>query len=140
MVPGLLNIDFITVLFAALVSLFLSLFWYSPLMMGCAWMVQMDLKGEDVDQMKRRLPVKTLGSFVCSYIAAVIMTVMLKVVGADNLVSGIYFGVMVAVGFVVTSILNDYFFENRSMKLFLINAGHYLVTYAAMGAILGQWS
>lgn len=140
MVWELLDINFMAVLMAALANFLLGLLWYSPFVVGCAWMVQMNLKGEDIDKLKGRIPIKSLGSFVCAYISAVMMTILIKVMGASNLISGINLGLMIAVGFVLTSILNNNFFEDRPIKLFLITAGHYLLVFTVMGAILGAWS
>ena len=98
MMISLGEIDFMTVLVAAITKFILGGLWYSPLLAGCAWMREMKFEGKDIDATKDRISLKMLGSFVCAYITAVIMSILIKVMHADNLVSGINLGLMVAVG------------------------------------------
>ena len=52
-----------------------------------------------------------------------------------------YVAIVVAagLGWVAMSLGVIYLFEQRSMKLWLINSGYQIVAYTVMGAILGAW-
>jgi len=56
--------------------------------------------------------------------------------GSDWLI-GLQVGVLVAVCWIATAYGITYFFEQRSLRLYLINAGYYLVLFATMGSIIG---
>ena len=44
-----------------------------------------------------------------------------------------------AVGFIATAFATTYSFEGRSLRLFLINIGYPLISYAIIGILLAAW-
>jgi len=48
-------------------------------------------------------------------------------------------GALAGIGWVATSIGILYLFEQKSMKLFLINTGYLAVTFIVAGGIIGAW-
>jgi hypothetical protein len=70
---------------------------------------------------------------------AFVLAVFIGWTGAETLLRGAFVGLLAAVGFAaVTSGIKD-LFEGRPGKLWLINAGHDVVTLMLMGAIIGVW-
>ncbi len=53
--------------------------------------------------------------------------------------SGLLSGGLVGLLWIATAYAITYLFEQRTMRLFLINAGFYVVQFALMGTILGAW-
>jgi hypothetical protein len=52
---------------------------------------------------------------------------------------GLFAGFAAGLGWVMMSLGVIYLFEQRSLKLWLINGGYQVVGYTAMGGILGAW-
>lgn len=76
-------------------------------------------------------------SFILNLIGAVVLDLL---VGKDaGLVSGLQTGLIVGVAFIATALGINYLFARKSIRLFLIDAGYYVVFYAVMGTILGAW-
>lgn len=58
---------------------------------------------------------------------------------AATLGDGLVVGLLTFVGFIGTALAINYMYSGRPAKLFLIDAGNYLVAFLAMGAIIGGW-
>ena len=52
---------------------------------------------------------------------------------------GLHTGLFSSFFFVATSIGVIYLFEQRPLRLWLINAGYQVVNFAIMGSIIGAW-
>lgn len=128
------NINWVSVLLAALSSFLIGGLWYGPFF-GRAWMNEFGFTEESLK--KRNVP-KTFGlSFVLAFIAATILEMF---IGYEaDLFYGAIAGFFTGVGWVSTFIGILYLFENQSLKAYLINAGFCTVSLTLMGIILGIW-
>jgi hypothetical protein len=52
---------------------------------------------------------------------------------------GLHTGLLIGIFWVASAYGVTYLFEQRSLRLWLINAGYYVVLYAAMGSIIGAF-
>jgi hypothetical protein len=76
-------------------------------------------------------------SFLCSLVMAFNLAAFL---GAKASVAfGTFAGFATGLGWVAMSLAIVYLFEQRSLKLWLVNAGCQVVTYTLMGAVIGGW-
>ena len=123
------------VLVAALVCFAIGGLWYSPILFAKAWMRETGITEERQRQAR-------LGRvFALSALANLVMAFNLAAfIGAKaSLGFGLFAGFATGVGWVAMSLGVIYLFEQRSLKLWLINSGYQVVAYTAMGAILGVW-
>ena len=75
------------------------------------------------------------GTFLLQLIATTTLAVLL---GAESSWrEGLETGLLVGIGWVATAYGITYLFEQRSLRLWMINAGYYIVLYAIMGTIIG---
>lgn len=120
---------------AALVSFVVGGAWYSPLLFANAWMKEAGLDEAKVRSAKLG---KVFGlSFLCALVMAFNLSAFL---GAKaTLAFGAFAGFATGLGWVSMSLAIIYLFEQRSLKLWLINAGCQVVTYTLMGALIGGW-
>ena len=132
------DINFMGILIAAIVSFVLGWLWYSPFLFGKIWMEEMKVKEEDCK--KKNMAVALGGTFLLTLITAFILSSFVEIAGASGAISGGIIGILAGAGFVATAMATNNLFEGKSMKLFLINAGHYMACYAAMGTVLGMMS
>jgi hypothetical protein len=52
---------------------------------------------------------------------------------------GLFAGAAAAIGWVAMSLGVIYLFEQRSLKLWLINSGYQVIAYTLMGGLIGVW-
>lgn len=123
------------ILVAAMAGFVVGGLWYSPALFQRAWA---GAAGVDEARLAAGGAGKVFGlSFVLLLLAAFVLALFLG--PQRDLAFGITAGLLVAVGWVATSLGVLYLFERRPLAHFWINAGYLTVTFAAMGAILGGW-
>ena len=76
-------------------------------------------------------------SFVMEFIAALGLDLFIGPHG--TLMWGIVKGALAGIAWVATSIGTNYLYSQKSLKLYAIDAGYFIVYFIAMGAILGAW-
>lgn len=83
-------------------------------------------------------PVLVFGlSFIQYFVAVAALDLFIGVHGTIKF--GLLKGLFVSIAWIVTSLGVTYHFENRPLKLFLIDACFYVVSFAVAGIILGAW-
>ncbi|KJY86132.1 DUF1761 domain-containing protein [Pseudoalteromonas piscicida] len=120
------------IILAALSSFMLGGIWYSPMLFQKAWMegcglTELDLQTSD--------PKMTFGvAFLLSLLSAVFMAVMLDL--SLSLLAATGVGLGVGVFFVACSLGISYIFEQRPMKLFLVNGGYHVLQFTLIAFVL----
>lgn len=129
------QINVLAVLVAALLPFAFGALWYSPALFSVAWMREVGL---DVERMRRASMARVFGlSFVCQLVIAFNLAAFIGPQG--TLTFGLFAGLAAGLGWVAMSLGVTYLFEQRSLKLWLINGGYQVLVYAAMGALIGVW-
>ena len=78
-------------------------------------------------------------SFIVSFVTALIFQRLFEFVHTPNALHGVHTAVIICFGTVVASKYTQKLFRQGTWTLFLIDSGYQLVSFAAMGAILGGW-
>ena len=130
-----LHFNFFAIVTAALVTFAVGGLWYSPILFAKPWLRECGLTEEQA----RQAPMGRI--FGLSALAALVMAANLAAfLGAKATLSfGLFAGAATGIGWVAMSLGVTYLFEQRSLKLWLIDAGYQVVSYMLMGAILGAW-
>ena len=129
------DINWLAVIVATIAAFVLGGLWYSKALFGNTWMLEVGLTEEAAAQ--GNMPVTFGGSFVLQLLAATGLAVFL---GPESTwLAGVQMGLWVGVLWVATAYGVTYLFEQRSLRLWMINAGYYVVLYSFMGAIIGAW-
>ena len=122
------------VLAAALLTFALGGLWYSPLLFAKAWMKECGLTEEQT----RRAPMAR--TFGLSALASLVMAFNLAAfIGPKGMAFGLFAGAATGIGWVAMSLGVIYLFEQRSLKLWLINSGYQVLAYTLMGGLIGLW-
>lgn len=109
--------------------------WYSKALFGSAWLEEVGLTEEAVNN--ANMPRTFGGTFVLQFLAVIALAVL---IGADSSwQSGLYTGLLIGVFWVATAYGITYLFEQRTLRLFMINAGYNVVLFAVVGTIVGAW-
>lgn len=109
--------------------------WYAKGLFGGAWMQDVGLTQEDADN--ANMPRTFGGAFVLQLIAAMTLATILG--PESSWLGGVRTGLIVGIGFIATAYGVTYLFEQRPMRLFMINAGYNVILFGIMGAIIGGW-
>ena len=123
------------VLAAGASSLVLGAVWYSPVLFARAWMRE---SGMTEEKARAANAAKTLGvSFVLALLGAAVFAAFLGPKPAPGFATAV--GFAAGLSWVAGSFGINYLFEQRSLKLFLINGGYHTLQYTLIGLILGVW-
>jgi hypothetical protein len=109
--------------------------WYSKSVFGGIWLEEVGLTEEVVNEVN--MPMKFGGTFILQFLAITALAVLL---GPDSSwLTGLQSGLMIGIFWIATAYGITYLFEQRSMRLFMINAGYNVVLFAICGAVIGAW-
>ena len=128
------EINWLAVAVLTVFSFMLGAFWHSVLF-NKAW--KEDSKSE-YNSENRGKPGKLFGLAGISHVVAVIALALL-IGHQSTAICGLLYGLTVSIVWVSTSIGVTYLFVGRSFRLFLIDAGFYVVFYSIAGLILAIW-
>jgi len=132
---ALQNLNWLSVIAAAVSAFILGGLWYSPLMFAKRWMKETGITEEST---KNTNITKLFGlAFILSLIASFFLAMF---IGPDAGAGfGALAGFMAGLGWVFTFMGISYLFESRSMAHFLINSIYSIVSLTIMGFIIGIW-
>jgi len=120
------------ILVAAVSGFLVGGLWYGPLF-GKAWQAA---RGLSDDAMKNaNMPMIFGLTFVLNLFSAFILDHTLSTYGAPGLNLSVMISGGVALGFIVPAIGVNYLFSRQSLRLFMIDAGYWLVIYSVMGVV-----
>ncbi len=133
-------INYVAVLVAAVAAIAVGSLWYSPLLFGRVWMDLMGFTKKDMESAKKKgmhkiYALAFLGTLVMSYVLAHLVDYL----GASTPSLGVQAAFWLWLGLVAPVLLGMVLWENKSWKLYAINATHWLVSIAVMASILSTW-
>ncbi|MFT7184288.1 MAG: hypothetical protein ACI9QC_000626 [Oceanicoccus sp.] len=135
-----MEINFLAVLVAAIVSMIIGSMWYSPLLFGNIWMKLSGVKMPQNKEKHQKMMLTGYGiGLLTSVVAAYVMAHFVVITEATDAAAGAQLGFWIWLGFIATTQFGPVIWERRSPKLFFIGTSNMLVTSLAMGIILAVW-
>ncbi len=128
------NISWVAVFVAAVAGFGVGGLWYGPLF-AKAWQREAGLSDEEIAS--SNMPLIFGGTFVLNLIGAFILGHILSTYGRPGLYTSTLVGLGLGLAPIATSIGVNYLFQRKSLTLFFIDAGYWVVIYTVMGAIFG---
>jgi Protein of unknown function (DUF1761) len=126
------NISLLAVVLAAAVGFAVGGLWYGPLFLK-VWQRESGIADQD---MQKRHPAYVFGgAFLLQLVAAYFLGHVFATYGGLAPISTILTAFGVALAFIVTAFGVNYLFAGKSVKLWAIDSGYYIVTYTLMGVI-----
>ena len=126
------NANLLAIIVAALSGFLIGGIWYGPLF-GKVWQRE---AGVSQEAMGETSPLKLFGlTFLFSLLSAVFLGHLLASTGVSKPHVVMMISVGVALGFIVPALGTNYLFGRKSGTLFAIDAGYWLIFYAAMGGV-----
>ena len=131
-----IQIHYPAVLLAARSGFLIGGLWYSPLLFARVWQREVRLGDEQLKNARlgRTFALAGLAQLVIAFNLAAF-------IGAKaSLGFGLFAGAATGLGWVAMSLVVIYLFEQRTLRLWLINSGYQVTAYTVMGGILGAWT
>ena len=122
-------------LVSALIQWVVGAIWYS-LLFNKPWMA---LTGHTPGVKPKNAVFAMASSFVVSLVLSFFLMHVVYWSGAHDLGFGALVGLICWVGFIAAPLFSQHIFEQRSFKLYWINAGYWLVSMVLSGALLAVW-
>ncbi len=129
-----LDIRFLVILASTAAYMLTGWLWYS--LFEKAWREAAGLKDKDLSCPGRALAGSATVGFAMSYVLGYFVITT----HSTTCSGGLLLGVMIWLGFVLTSQILGVLFGSRPWKLFLVDTGYLGVALAIMGAIIGALS
>ena len=130
------TLNWLAILVAGVSSFVLGGIWYSPALLGKAWMRENNLTEEKIKTGNKG---KIFGwSLLLSVVMAVNLGMYLQNTPGLNFQLGLLYGFLSGI-WVFCGIAIVGLFEHKTVKHIFINGGYCLLALALMGAIIGAW-
>ena len=127
------ELNWLAVTLAAVAAFLLGAVWYAKPIFGAKWMREIGLTEEAAAKSNMKMIFSS--AFVLMFVSATALAMFLG--SPTNWLLGLHAGATIGIFWVATAFGVTYLFEQRSMRLFFINAGFYVVLYSLMGMIIG---
>ena len=131
------DINYLAVIVAAVASFALGAGWYGVL--AKPWMEETGMTPEIASGRGSAAVRGYVTAGVSWVIAALALSMLVQLTGADGIVGGLWLGLIVGIGLVAASQAPHFSFEVKSLRLFMIDEGYPVTALAIAGIILGVW-
>ena len=132
------QINVSAVIVAAFAQFMIGGLWYGPLL-GRQWSRLSGVSPESMKPSPGALAAMVGCSLVMAYVLAHVLVFATAYMKVSGIGAGLSSGFWMWLGFAAPITLGPVLYEGKPLQLWLINAGYYLVSLLAMGAILAAW-
>ncbi len=130
-----ININWIAVVVVGIIYFAIIFFWYFPSLFGNLWLKLVGKESEPKSKIIR----DTIIMIPTSFITVLIIEIMMDLTGMNDIVSALLLNLLLWIGFIGIIGINQNNFNDRGIKLFLIEYGVYLIGFLVAGLILAIW-
>jgi hypothetical protein len=130
-----LVINWLAVIVVGLIYFAIHFFWYFPFAFGNLWLKLVGKESEPKSKIIR----DTIIMIPTSIVTVLFIEIMLDLTGIIDIVGALLLTFILWVGFVATIAINQNNFNDRGVKLFLLEYGFYLIGFLLAGVILVVW-
>lgn len=130
-------INYLAVIVAAIASFVVGFIWYHTSVFGKTWMKLVGLTKKDLKKAKKQGMGKTMSiAFIAQLVMAYVLAYAIKFTQATTIKAAATIGFWLWLGFIAPVLLSTVLWEKKPVKLYLINAAHWLVALAVMAGVL----
>ena len=124
------------IVFCAVANMVLGMVWYHQKVFGTIWMRLSNLTPEMVEKGKKTMVVRMIAAFFGAMLVAYVLNHFGIAWGVYDWAGAIELGVWIWIGFVAPTMVGMVLWEQRPMKLFLLNSAYWLISLVIMSLIL----
>lgn len=130
----LFTVKLIPLIIGTVFNMALGALWYSPVLFANPWMKEAGITAENIegsqDKMGKVYALTGMSALLTSYVIGVIMINLSASFG-----TAVAAAILLWLGMDLPMIVKNWGFEDRSIKLGLINHGYQLVVYLVVGVV-----
>jgi hypothetical protein len=136
----MIDINYWTVLIAALLYYGSGALWYSQLMFGKQWMQLVGMTPEQMEQTKKNAWKAYLTALVAALLMSYGLARMVDYMQVTSFFGAVHLGFWSWVVFVITTMAINNAFSNRPVKLLVIDGGYHLYGLLLMAVLNAVWT
>lgn len=125
------QIDWFTVVIAAIINMVIGFFWYSRWLFGPTWLKLKKMKEE-----KPTAPT-LIYSLIISLLIAYFLAFFEGYLGVTSVTDGMFVGFCFWLGFVATTQISAVLWEKYPFRLFAIDTSYKLLSFLVMSGVIG---
>lgn len=130
------EITFFPILIASVVNMIIGFVWYHPRVFGSVWMRMAGITPDMVESGKRRMPAVLITAFLAGMLMAYVMNHFGSAWNVYDILGALELAFWSWIGLVVPPMLGLVLWEQKPIRLFLINTLYWLVAMMAMAFVL----
>jgi fatty acid desaturase len=134
---NLIDINWLSVLVAAIAYFALGALWYS-LLFSKKWVAYQNIDRDD-PRFKTGVAATMISSFVLMFIATAGLAILIELMGMMNVSAGFKLGLLTGICFSATAISITYLYTKKPFGLHLIDNSYHILAHAIAGAIIVLW-
>ena len=131
-ISAILGINPIAILIALISHFFIGYIWYSPLFFGKIWK---ELRGTNKQPTKLLIFIGFISHVIYIFALAIIIN-LIKVI---SLMDGVLIGIVISIGFIGTTLINELIYGKLCFELFLIKLGDEIISLCIAVIIIVSW-
>ena len=132
-----IRLNWVAILVAAIAAFIFEALWFSIFMNS--WLEGIGRTREWLMGTGLNPAIQYATAILCSIIVAAVLTICIQASGQQTARRGVVCGAVIWFGFIATSWAKAYIFEVRSLQIYFIYTGYYLIELVLIGAIVGAW-
>ena len=133
------DINYATIVVAALSTMVVGFLWYSPVLFGNLWMQLNGFSKKEMEAMKGDMVKGYAVGFLLSIVTAYVLYHFMEVMDVKSNTEALELAFWIWLGFQFTMLLGTVVWENKPLKLVCINAGYHIVSLGVMALIIQNW-
>jgi Protein of unknown function (DUF1761) len=130
------ELNFVAIVVCAVIVWVIGAAWYSPLLFAKPWVA---IVGRKMGEKPKGVYTGMIGSLIGDLLLCFVLAHIVIWSGAGSWMDGMHIGLLMWAGFFAATMFPQTIYEGRPMRYFLINAGYWLVSLVAVGAVLAIW-
>jgi hypothetical protein len=131
------NLNYVAIVAATLVNMFVGAFWYSPVGFGKLWS---KLSGVNMMDIPKKEATKALSiTAISALLQSVLLAVLIHSLHVTTVLHGIEVGLVLWAGFTAATTISDALYARRGWKFWWLNSSFYLVVLVINSSILALW-
>lgn len=119
----------------AVINMVLGALWYSPVLFAKPWMKEAGVTAEYIEVSKGKMGKVYIFTTITAFVTSYAIGFLIVNTGAMTVVDGLIIALIVWIGTNVPPIIKNWGFEDRTIKLGIINHGYDLVVYLLVGLL-----
>lgn len=133
------DVNYVAVLVSGILMMVLGYLWYGPLF-GKPWMKLMGISKSSMKGMKTDVMIKNYGlMFVSALILSYVFAYILVVFQVSSILTAVTAAFWTWLGFIATTMFGGVIWTKKPLKLYVIDAGYYLVGMVIIGIVMTLW-